>query len=213
MSYIFLDESGDLGFDFSKSKTSKNFLITFLFIENKRPIEKIVKTIIRSLKKKSRKHHSGTLHANKEKPEIKKKLLQLLADKDIRVISIYLNKLKVYTRLQDEKHVLYNYVANILLDRVYTKKLIPIDKVVHLIASKRETNKFLNQNFKNYLQQKTTDKHKVKLNIEVKYPSEEKCLQAVDFICWSIFRKREFGDDTYYKIIKEKIFEESGLFI
>ncbi|MBI5221243.1 MAG: DUF3800 domain-containing protein, partial [Candidatus Magasanikbacteria bacterium] len=35
MSFIFLDESGDLGFDFTKNKTSKFFVISFLFVKNK----------------------------------------------------------------------------------------------------------------------------------------------------------------------------------
>ena len=35
-----------------------------------------------------------------------------------------INKKKVYTKLQDEKQVLYNYVTNILLDRIISKKLI-----------------------------------------------------------------------------------------
>jgi L-asparaginase/Glu-tRNA(Gln) amidotransferase subunit D len=29
MAFIFMDESGDLGFDFNKKKTSKVFIITF----------------------------------------------------------------------------------------------------------------------------------------------------------------------------------------
>jgi len=29
--YVYMDESGDLGFDFTKRKTSKYFTITFLF--------------------------------------------------------------------------------------------------------------------------------------------------------------------------------------
>jgi len=32
MAYIFLDESGDLGFDLSKGKTSKYFVIIFLYL-------------------------------------------------------------------------------------------------------------------------------------------------------------------------------------
>lgn len=40
-------------------------------------------------------------------------------------MTILLNKRKVYTRLQDEKVVLYNYVTNILLDRIFTKRLLP----------------------------------------------------------------------------------------
>jgi len=47
---------------------------------------------------------------------------------------------------------------------------------------------------------------------EVKTPSQEKGLQAVDFVSWSIFRKFEFKDQTYYAKIKTKIVEENGLF-
>jgi len=45
MSYIFLDESGDLGFNFKKKGTSKKFIITFLFVpeSTKRGLEKVVK--------------------------------------------------------------------------------------------------------------------------------------------------------------------------
>jgi len=39
MAYIFLDESGDLGFDFSKKRTLKFFIITFLFVSKKKFIQ------------------------------------------------------------------------------------------------------------------------------------------------------------------------------
>ena len=123
-----------------------------------------------------------------------------------------LNKKKVYTQLQNEKSVLYNYVANILLDRIYAKKLISTVQPIELIASKRETNKFLNENFKNYLCQQVKNRHQLNIKVTIKSPSEEKSLQAVDFICWSIFRKYEHKDDSYYKLIKAKIVEENPLF-
>jgi hypothetical protein len=47
-----MDESGDLGFDFQKSRTTKNFLITCLFTKNKRPLEKCVKKAHSGLRKK-----------------------------------------------------------------------------------------------------------------------------------------------------------------
>lgn len=213
MAYILLDESGDLGFDFKKKKTTKFFVITFLFVINKKSIENVVKKVFRSLTTQELKHHSGVLHCYKEKPKTRLKLLDYLREKDISIISIYLNKQRVYTKLQEEKHILYNYVANILLDRVYTKNLIPITETIHLIASKRETNKFLNQNFKDYLGRQVSSNHKINLQIEIKTPSEEKSLQIVDFICWSIFRKREYEDESYYNLIKNKIVEESGLFL
>ena len=212
MAYIFLDESGNLGFNFDKKKTTKFFVITFLFVKDKNSLERIVKKIFRGFSKAELKHHPNVLHAFKEKPRTRQKMLSLLTDKDISVIVIYLNKRKVYTKLQNEKHVLYNYVVNILLDRVFTKKLIPTNMPISLIASRRETNRFLNDNFRNYLMDQLHLNHKVPMHIEIKPPHEEKCLQIVDLICWSVFRKYEHGDASYYNLISRKIIEENSLF-
>jgi len=211
MSYIFLDESGDLGFDFTKKRTSKFFIITCLFAENKRPIEKAVAKTHSELKKKHKKR-GGVLHCFQEKPLTRQRLLRRLNTKDCAIMTIYLNKKRVYTKLQNEKVILYNYVANILLDRIYTKKIIPIDKKIVLIASRKETNKFLNQNFKNYLARSAKNSHKLDLEVIVKPPFTEKSLQAVDFVSWSIFRNQEYGDGSYYDLIKQKIVEENPLF-
>jgi arsenate reductase-like glutaredoxin family protein len=212
MAYIFLDESGDLGFNFKKKKTSKYFVITCLFVKEVRPIEKIAKKIFAGFNKTEIRNHGGMLHAYKEKPATRQKILGLLNEKDVSIISIYLNKSKVYTRLQDEKHVLYNYVTNILLDRIYTKKLIPTNDPIVLIASRRETNRFLNDNFCNYLSGQVSENHKLKISIEIRTPQESKCLQIVDCVCWSLFRKREHDDESYANLIKSKIVEESPLF-
>lgn len=211
MAFIFMDESGDLGFDFQKRGTTKNFLITCLFTSNKRPIEKCVKKVHSGLRTKY-KCRGTVLHAYNEKPATRIRLLRCLAEKDAHIVTIALNKRKVYTRLQEEKVVLYNYVTNILLDRIFTRKLIPIEEKIELIASKRETNKFLNTNFKNYLENQVVNDHGIDLEVEIKTPSEEKSLQAVDFASWAIFRKYEHGDDDYYKIIKGSIVEETPLF-
>ena len=212
MAYIFLDESGDLGFDFSKAKTSKYFVVTFLFVKNTRPVGKVVSKIFGGFSKKQIRAHHGVLHANKESPITRQKVLASVGKHDISVMAIYLNKEKVYTRLQDEKHVLYNYVVNMLLDRIMTRKIIPTDEKIQLIASRRETNKFLNDNFKAYLENQTAQNHRLQLSISIKTPQEEKCLQLADMISWSIFRKCEHADETYYNLIKSKVIEESPLF-
>ena len=115
MAYIFLDESGDLGFDFKKKGTSDFFVITFLFLdENKKSLEKIVKKTHSELNKKI-KRIIGVLHATNEKPITRQRLLKRLSKTDCSIMYIYLNKKEVFTRLQDEKDVLYNYITNILL--------------------------------------------------------------------------------------------------
>lgn len=212
MSYIFLDESGDLGFDFKKKNASKFFVITFLFVpDSKLPIEKIVKKTHGELQKKL-KRKIGILHATNEKSLTRKRLLKRLAEKDCRLMFIYLNKAKVFTKLQEEKSVLYNYVTNILLDRICSKKIIKADQSIELVASRRETNRFLNENFKSYLTKKVRENHKIPITISIKSPHEEKCLQATDFASWAFFRKQEKGDASFYSIIKKLIVEENPLF-
>lgn len=211
MAYIFLDESGDLGFN-PKKNNSKFFVVTILSTAEKKPLEKLVKNVQIMLRKKVKRLSGGILHAYKEKPATKRRMLSRIARTDCVIMTIYLNKTKVYTRLKEEKHILYNYVTNILLDRIMKKQLIDTKNTVYLVASKRETNKFLNENFKDYLSSQLSSKYKIKIKIDVKTPSQEKTLQAVDFVSWAIFRKLEHGDDTYYKLIRGNIFEENPLF-
>lgn len=211
MSYIFLDESGDLGFDNNKNN-SKYFIITALFISDKKLLEKLIKKIHSALRKKIKAIGGGVLHSVKEKPITRKRLLTKLLKLNLNIMTIYLDKSKVYTDLQNEKHILYNYITNILVDRIFSKRLIDKNKPIVLVASKRETNKFLNLNFEDYIKNIIKNNHKLDIDVQIKTPSEEKSLQAVDFISWSIFRKYEFNDLEYYKIIKKLIVEENKLY-
>jgi len=211
MAYIFLDESGDLGFNFEKKRTSKFFVITVLFVEQKRAIEKLVRKIHSGLRKKY-KVKSSILHATKEEPANIARVCRGLADKNCKIMTIYLDKSKVYTNLRDEKHILYNYIVNILLDRIINHRLVSKKDGITLIASRRETNKFLNQNFRDYLCRQIKNNHGSELKVEIKTPAEEKCLQAVDIASWAIFRKYEYGDDSYYQKLKAVIVEENALY-
>jgi hypothetical protein len=127
-------------------------------------------------------------------------------------MAIYLNKRKVYACLRDEKQILYNYVTNVLIDRILTKKLIPYGERVNIIASRRETNKVLNEQFRSYIEQQSRYNHNANIKVSVKPPQEEKCLQIVDFVCWSLFRKYEYSDNSYADLIKDLVLEENGLF-
>jgi hypothetical protein len=212
MTYIFLDESGDLGFNLNKSGTSENFIITFFVIKNKKPFDNIVKKTLAKMNKVERKSIQGVLHSYKLLPRRRKKLLKSILEYDFKLMVIRLNKSKVYTHLHNEKQVVYNYITNILLNRILDKKLIDTDQKVHLIASRRETNKFLNSNFKNYLKNKAQKNHSIDIDINIALSNQEKCLQIVDLISWSYFRHIEHKDSSYYNIIKEMMEEEVILF-
>ena len=78
-----MDESGDLGFNENKGKTSKNFVIAFLFSESKNTLDKIVKKVFNTLPQNIKKKHSGTFHCYKEQSKVRLKLLNLLKEKQI----------------------------------------------------------------------------------------------------------------------------------
>lgn len=205
---IFLDESGDLGFS---SGSSRFFILTIILTTNHRKIEKVIKKAHKSLRKKYKK--VGELHSYNSDPPTRKRVLKGLAEiNECKILCIILNKEKVYTDLQKQKQHLYNYAANILLDRLHNKKVINDGDKYELFIDRRETNKFLNNNFINYLTSNLSNKGNGSFDIKIKSSETEKCLQAVDFVSWSIFRKHERKDDEYYKVIKNNIIEENFLF-
>ena len=207
MAYIFLDESGDLGF---KSTSSNWFLFTIVLTNDHRKIEKCVRNAHQRLARKYKK--VGELHAYHSQPSVRKKLLSDLAQiEDLKILCIVLNKKKVYVDLQNQKNYLYNYTANILLDRLHKKNILDTTEPIELYIDQKDTNKFIQENFEIYLKQNLTKKRNSRINIQIKPSHTEKCLQAVDFLSWAIFRKYEKNDYEYYEIIKNKIIEENLL--
>lgn len=209
---VYMDESGDLGFDFTKSKTSRFFVVSFIFTSQPKQIDKIIKKIFSGFTRVEVKNHHGILHCYKERPTTRLRLLNALVKTDSTILTLKMDKSKVYTRLHDEKHVLYNYIVNILLDRMISKKLVPIDQPIRFVASKRETSRFLNENFINYIQSQTTSNHKLDITTEIVKPSQEKGLQAVDFVAWSFFRKYEHQDSSYADVLQSITVQEGKLF-
>ncbi|OGY77237.1 MAG: hypothetical protein A2249_02845 [Candidatus Jacksonbacteria bacterium RIFOXYA2_FULL_44_7] len=208
MVYIFLDESGDIGF---KKSSSKWFVFTIAMTSDVRTLERVTKKVWRTLKKK---HKSlGELHASHEKDITRKRMLKQLSEiDDLKILCVVLNKQKVYVDLQNQKNFLYNYIANILLDRLHTKKMLKQKETIHLFIDRKDTKKRLRENFIHYLTNSIKKRHNGLFSIELHLSHENKSLQAVDFISWAIFRKYEYGDYEFYEIIKNKIFDERLLF-
>lgn len=208
MAYIFLDESGDLGF---KKTSSKWFLFTIAVVSTPRSLERVVKKIWWPLKKKHKK--LGELHAYHANDVTRTRILKKLNEiADLKVFCIILNKKKVYVDLQNQKNYLYNYTANILLDRLHSSGELKDDESIHLYIDRKDTKKRLRENFTQYLVNSMTNRRKEIFSVDLHTSHENKSLQAVDFISWAIFRKYELGDYEFYEMIKNKIIDEKLLF-
>lgn len=208
MAYIFLDESGDLGF---KKTSSKWFLFTIALTSYPRSLEKVTKKVWKNLRKKHK--HVGELHASHEKDSTRKRMLKSISSvEDLKVLCVILNKQKVYIDLQNQKNYLYNYTANILLDRLHTKEVLTSKEPINLYIDRKDTKKHLRENFISYLADSMKKRRDGHITISLHASHENKSLQAVDFISWAIFRKYEMEDYKFYDIIKGKIVDERLLF-
>jgi len=206
--YIFLDESGDLGFG---KRSSKWFLFTLVVVDDPRKLERVIKKTRKSLKKKYKRTMSE-LHAYHCDDITRIRVLTKLAEQDISVVTTVLNKSKVYVDLQNQKNYLYNFTANIILDRLMNTKLIDKNRKISLVVDRKDTKKHLRDNFISYITEAMKQKRNGNFEMSLAASHDEKGLQAVDFISWAIFRKYERGDFGFYEIIKDKIIDERLLF-
>ena len=206
--FLFIDESGDLGFS---KRSGRWFVFTMVISKNKRILEKVVDKTRRGLRKKHR--NVFELHAYHANEATRKRLLRKISElKDVQICCVILNKNKVYVDLREQKNYLYNYVANILLDRLHNSELLNEAEHPDICFDRKDTKKSLRDNFVRYLEQNLSHKRSSTFKITIHSSHREKALQAVDFISWSIFRKYEQGDFEYYGIFADKIIEENVLF-
>ena len=89
--YLYLDESGDLGFDFSKKGTSKYFVITILVCKDKITKRALSNAVKRTLKNKinHKKKNNSRQHELKA-PELILMLKIIFTDKLKKIIIHYI---------------------------------------------------------------------------------------------------------------------------
>lgn len=203
MWYLYLDESGDLGFDFVNKKPSKFFTVTILAIkgENNRKLTKAVKITLR--RKFKSKKQAEELKGSKCPLAIKKYFYRQTEDIKFALYGITLNKIRVYERLRKDKERVYNYMARLVLDQIPFNNA---DLRVEIIIDKSKTKKNIFE-FNQYILRQIKSRFDPKVPLDIyHYDSKQNLgLQAVDIFCWGIFRKYEAGDFKWYNIFKGKV--------
>ncbi len=209
MWHLFLDESGDLGFDFVNKRPSKYFTITILATSSDDSFRQINKAVTKTLARKLnyRKKHGTKVQELKGTGttiEVKKYFFGLISDCKFGIYSITLNKRKVYERLTKEKERVYNYVTRLVLDQIPFEKNggVRVNLVIDKCKGKPEIREF-NEYIKSQLSSKIDPNIPLDINHE---PSQNICgLQAADLFCWGIFRKYERNDPEWLEIYQKKV--------
>jgi hypothetical protein len=210
---IYLDESGDLGFDYEGKKPSEKFVIALLVCNDRKVARVFRKAVRRTIKNKlnplKKKNQKQELKGTKTSIEVKQYFFRLCPDSGWSIYAIALNKKRVYGNLKSApgKKKLYNFLARFLLQHV---NLDDPGEAVTLVLDKSK-NKNEISDFNNYIanQLDALLPLNVPLNIYHERSHENPGLQAIDLFCWGIFRKYEMYDYEWYREFVKMIAYES----
>ncbi len=207
--FVYLDESGDLGFDWSKSNTSLFFTVTILICYNKDIADKVRQAAKRTIRNKL--NHKKSKRKNKElkgastTSKIKEYFYNLLPKTGWNIYSVTLNKKRVEEHLKTKtgKKKLYNFLARFIIEKTQIKNSTAH---VNLILDKCK-NKEEIKDFNIYIENQVGAilPLNTRLNITHESSSENPCLQAVDLFCWGIARKYKDKDESWYKIFSKMV--------
>lgn len=206
---IYLDESGDLGFDFENKRPSKKFVIAVLVCEGHTSTG-FRTAVRRTLKNKLNRKKTGSRVVEELKGTgttlaIKQYFYRHAPKDGWKLYTVALNKQRVYEYLQTKqgKKKLYNYVARFLLQKIDLSRAgVAVTLVVDKCKNKDEIADF-NEYVSNQLEALLP--LNVPLNIYHERSQDDTGLQAVDLFCWGIYRKYEHGDRKWYNVFREKI--------
>lgn len=209
MWYLYLDESGDLGFDFVNKKPSKFFTVTILAVGNIEANRKLIKAIKIVLRRKlnpkgKRRRIVYELKGTGTTLDIKRYFYKQVKDIKFGIYSMSLNKRRVYERLIKEKSRVYNFIAKQVLDRIPFEKNDSerVELIIDRSKSKPEIEEF-NCYVRNQLEGRLNPKTPLDMYHWQSY--ETPGLQAADLFCWGVFEKYERNRTEWFEIFEEKI--------
>lgn len=208
--FIYLDESGDLGFDFAKGKTTRKFVVTLLVCSSDEARRDIKRAVRRTLKNKVKRRKKNPAYAHELKGvrtsiEIKRYFLRQLKTDDWGLYALVLNKNRVELSLRTKhgKKKLYNFLSRFLIEKL---PLSDAQRNVELIVD-RSKNEEEVRDFNQYIvnQLEAMLPLNTALNISHLTSVESELLQAVDVFSWGIFRKYECGDMAWYSEYRRNV--------
>lgn len=215
MWWLYLDESGDLGFDFVNKKPSEFFTICIVATghgETNRAFTTAVKRTLRHKlncgKNKSRVVEE--LKGTTTEHGIKAYAWRHIKDSAFGIYSLTLNKRRVYESLARDKEHVYNFVARKVIDQ------LPFENAeggVQLIVDRSKGNKHIFE-FNNYIQTQLEGRIPPNVALEFKHVDSKiwPGVQWADMFAWGIFRKYERRKSEWFDIFKDKIrYEEQYL--
>lgn len=202
MLFLYLDESGDLGFDFVNAKPSRYFTITILAVRGRESHRKLLKAVRKTLVRKLNRRHAKRRHVHELKGigttlPIKQYCLRLMEGINCQVYALTIDKKQVVTALErfGERDRLYGHLAQQLvsqlpLEDVREQVLFFLDR-----SLSHKARAILNKALRYDLSTKLSPN--IVIDIQHIDSQAHPGIQAADLFCWGIFRAYETGENDW----------------
>ena len=216
--FIFLDESGDLGFNFENKKPSTHFCITLLVCKEATTLtalRSVVKNaLVRKLNHNKTKNFIAELKGTNTTLEVKKYFYKQLTNfvtpviYDIEIYTIIFDKRDILNPITPEQnnHKIYNFVAKEILDSVdFSAVTDQVNLYVDRCKGYQERSLF-DAYIRSHLEVKLP--FNIPFDIQHKQSQDLPGLQTVDLFCYGIVRKYAANDMSWYSVFSNQIKKE-----
>jgi len=212
--FVFVDESGDLGF----TKNSSRFVtLAAVLTHYPEQLERIPHRIRKRRLKKSIKR-VGELKFHNSSPAIRKAVLEMLMDlEDSLIASVTAEKAHGVDCQKRQREWLYPDMAGQLISDVL--RLEPELRELHLVFDDRPFESSLGSIFDEYIRTMVADEcrrmGRIAPDVFVSRLDSlnSRGLQVADFVAGAINRKHESGDPSYYDIIHDGMSAEKTMLL
>lgn len=216
---IFLDESGDLGFNFSFPRTTKYFVISAIIVPDGHVLN--FETEISRKISRLKKHHDipkiQELKAYHSNDRIFMGVIDIMCSQPIEIHSIILNKIRVDGSLHHNTQIIYNYLCGILLTPILIE-----NANVRLVIDPRSAETARPMALPEYLETKAFETlvsqerfgELGNLNLAIARPESTNChgLQFADFAANATFKAYERENWSMRRRLTRKITREEKWF-
>lgn len=195
--FVYLDESGDPGFRFNHG-SSLYFVITLLLIDDPIPVQAAVDELRRELGFGPRSEFKFSHSAD----DIKERFLRVLRRHDVQIRALVIDKRLMTAPYMRKRETFYNYLIRLILTHDHgTIKgaTLVLDESVKSRKRKEQLGSYLRQAL-------NTGSEAPRVRRIVHHASHaDNLIQATDMVSGAIYRRYEYGDLFYYRIIAPRV--------
>jgi len=219
--YFFVDESGDPTFFNKRGECiigqegcSPLLIIGFITTKDPKPLRQAISTLHKEIEQDeylkdipSISKTNSSFHAKDDTPEVREKVYKTVKPLDFKAQFVVARKrLDVFTKRHGKNEdVFYNEIVA----RLFKNQLHKQDNIIYF--SKR-SNKSKQEHLRNAIKTAIIDfesqyncKVETDSEIFIQVPTDEPCLQIIDYISWALQRAYIKKDMRYFNFVKDKV--------